>query len=139
MSKNKELASHSRAPYTFQLFINNAHTRSFSSSHPRPPAPTTKILQVSNINCNDCNERLQRCHIFEQDKMAHSRSTLNECNKTVTSVLGSKSGCVKGPGLSRNFLTWFHRPSHSRAPPLPPSTTILKTKTLIFSNVISSI
>lgn len=44
-------------------------------------------------------------------------------------MLGSKSGWVKGPGLSRNFLTWFHRPSQSQPLSLcPPSTAILDTQ-----------
>lgn len=48
-------------------------------------------------------------------------------NVIITSVLGSKSGCVNGPDLSRNFLIWFHCPSHSQVLPSLPSTTILKT------------
>lgn len=51
--------------------------------------------------------------------------TLHVSNKNWRdSVLGSKSGCVKGPDRSRNFFTWFQRPSQSPVSPHPPSTAI---------------
>lgn len=54
--KEKALITTRRKKYTFYTYIYTFITRFFSSSHPKPPAPMTRTLQVSNKNWRDCKE-----------------------------------------------------------------------------------
>lgn len=123
----------------FELFKEVCHyrkvqshllTRFLRSSHPSPPAPMTRILHVSNKNCRDWFNGGKKEKKRVEFKPSHIWTVTNIMYSfIVTSVLGSKSGWVKGPGLSKNFFTWFQRPSQSQPLSLCPlSTAILDAR-----------
>lgn len=56
MCRSLTLPLIAKGKYVVFAFKRWNHTRSLRSSHPRPPAPITSILQVSNKNWSDCKE-----------------------------------------------------------------------------------
>lgn len=115
-------------------------TRFLRSSHPSPPAPMTRILHVSSKNWRDYIKTNNNILLWKLKSdcikkyvpiLLSSLKLMLLVHQCVTSVLGSKSGWVNGPVLSKNFFTWFQRPSQSQPmPPCTPSTAILDDTTI---------
>lgn len=129
----------------FCTFINTIILKSWSYQVFEEIASKSSSTNHQNLACLQQElERLRKKHhttvIYGQckaiadhshDSTALSKKVNNKQWRCLyfTSVLGSKSGCVNGPGLSRNFFTWFHRPSQSQPMSLcPPSAAMLDTK-----------